>query len=55
MTKSELTDVIEWRPDLEYYGSLSTRYHYWEPIAGLAQDRAYEFDIVAVFLSLIHI
>lgn len=46
---SDLCDVIEWRPDLESYGNLSTRYHYWVPIAGLSQDRAYEFDIVAVF------
>lgn len=46
---SDLCDVIEWRPDLESYGNLSTRYHYWVPIAGLSQNRSYEFDIVAVF------
>lgn len=45
---TDLTEVIAWTPDLEWT-NLSTRYHYWEPIAGLAQDRSYEFDIVAVF------
>lgn len=46
---TDLTDVIAWDPELERHSNLSTRYHYWEPIAGLAQDRSYEFDIVAVF------
>lgn len=46
---SDLLDVIAWTPELEWHSNLSTRYHYWEPIAGLAQDRSYEFDIVAVF------
>lgn len=46
---TELTDLIAWDPELEMHANLSTRYPYWEPIAGLAQDRTYEFDIVAVF------
>lgn len=46
---SDLPDVIAWTPDLDWNTNLSTRYHYWEPIAGLSQDRTYEFDIVAVF------
>lgn len=46
---SELCDVIEWRPEIEWSTTLANRYHYWEPIAGLAQNLSYAFDIVAVF------
>lgn len=43
-----IADRIDWH-DRETGDNLATRYHYWKPIAGFAQDRPYEFDIVAVF------
>lgn len=44
-TIAERIDWYDWKTG----DNLATRYHYWKPIAGFAQDRAYEFDIVAVF------
>lgn len=43
-----IAERIDWH-DWKTGDNLATRYHYWKPIAGFAQDRAYEFDIVAAF------
>lgn len=44
-----IAERIDWHTDWRDGDNLAVRYHYWQPIAGFAQDRAYEFDIVAVF------
>lgn len=44
-----ITDRIDWHTEWRDGDNLAVRYHYWKPVAGFAQDRAYEFDIVAAF------
>lgn len=44
-----IADRIDWKPEYRNGYNLAVRYHYWKPVAGFAQDRTYEFDIVATF------
>ena len=44
-----IAERIDWNREYRSDYNLAVRYHYWKPIAGFTQDRAYEFDIVAAF------